>query len=337
MKGDIMSAGEKSISLLDVTHTPGRHCASTALADLVNFRGITWSEARCFGIGCGLGIWYFKGGGKSPERLIHVRSADIEEQFFRRIGQPFRWRRHDDPVESERELIAALDGGDPAIVQSDISHLPYYKTTTHFPGHVIAVWGYHRGEKVFFVTDTEREGLIEVPFEAMRKARYAQMGFFDIKGNMYAPREIIAPDNLPEIMRSSIVDQSRRLLDDSQDYQGIAALRKWRSELGDWRRYKEWQWTARFTYQVIEKRGTGGGGFRLMYADFLDGAARLLPDVKRLGLASLMRAAASAWSDLAMALKEASERPAFDSGEVGVMLGRVMLAESEYHKAAVSF
>lgn len=337
MQGDAASAGKKSIRLLNATHSPGRHCASTALADLTNYRGIGWSEAMCFGIGCGLGIWYFRGGGKSPERLVHVRSADIEGQFFKRIGQDFRWRRYDDPEESEKDLIAALDGGDPAIVQSDIFHLPYYNTTTHFPAHVIAVWGYDLYKKVFFVTDTERDKLIEVPFGAMRKARYVQMGFFDIKGNMYAPREIIAPDNLPEIMSRSIIDQSRRLLDDSQDYQGISALRKWRSELEEWRGFKDRQWTARFTYQVIERRGTGGGGFRLMYADFLDEAAHVLPDVARLGLPSIMRATASAWSDLAMVLKELSEREAFDSGAVGAMLERVMLAESEYHKAAVSF
>ncbi len=337
MQGDASKTWKDAMRLLKVAHTPGRHCASTALADLVNYRGMGWSEAICFGIGCGLGIWYFKGGGKSPERLIHVRSADIEEQFFRRIGQDFRWRRHDDPGESENDLIAALDGGDPAIVQSDIFHLPYYNTTTHFPAHVIAVWGYDLSKGVFFVTDTEREAIIEVPFEAMRKARYVQMGFFDIKGNMYAPREIAVPDDMAGIVRHAVRDQSRRLLDGSQEYQGIAALRKWRSELGEWRNFKDWQWTARFTYQVIEKRGTGGGGFRLMYADFLDEAARMLTDVNRLGLPSLMRAAASAWSDLAMALKEVSERPAFDSGAVGEMLERVLQAESEYHQTAVSF
>lgn len=336
MQGDAPRARQASIRLLKATHTPGRHCASTALADLVNFRGIEWSEARCFGIGCGLGIWYFRGEGKSPERLVHVRSADIEEQFFRRIGQSFRWRRRDDPLESERDLIAALDGGDPAIVQSDICHLPYYNTTTHFPGHVIAVWGYDMEKQVFFVTDTEREKLIEVPFGAMKKARYVQMGFFDIRGNMYAPHGIIAPDNIPEIMRSSIIDQSRRLLDGSQDYQGIAALRKWRSELGGWKGFKDRQWTARFTYQVIERRGTGGGGFRLMYADFLDEAASALPNAARLGLPSLMREAASAWSGLAMALKELSERTDFDPGAAGEALERVMLAESEYHRAAIS-
>ena len=40
------------------THRPGNHCASTALADLINFHDIKWSEAMVFGLGQGLGIWY---------------------------------------------------------------------------------------------------------------------------------------------------------------------------------------------------------------------------------------------------------------------------------------
>ena len=32
---------------------------------------------------------------------------------------------------------------------------------------------------------------------------------------------------------------------------------------------EDWQWCARFGYQVIERRGTGGGNFRLMYSRFL--------------------------------------------------------------------
>jgi hypothetical protein len=48
------------------------------------------------------------------------------------------------------------------------------------------------------------------------------------------------------------------------------ALEKMRNELAMWKDFNDWQWACRFAYQVIEKRGTGGGGFRLMYADFLE-------------------------------------------------------------------
>ena len=34
----------------------------------------------------------------------------------------------------------------------------------------------------------------------------------------------------------------------------------------------DWRWCARFNYQVIERRGTGGANFRRMYARFLEEA-----------------------------------------------------------------
>ncbi|MGC1852481.1 MAG: DUF4872 domain-containing protein, partial [Solirubrobacterales bacterium] len=55
----------------------------------------------------------------------------------------------------------------------------------------------------------------------------------------------------------------------------------------------------RFGYQVIERRGTGGGAFRLMYSRFLEEAGR--PE------AALAADAAAAWTELANAFRAASE------------------------------
>jgi hypothetical protein len=71
----------------------------------------------------------------------------------------------------------------------------------------------------------------------------------------------------------------------------------------------DWQWCARFAYQVIERRGTGGGAFRLMYSRFLEEAGR--------DEAPLAAAAAARWTELAQAFRLASE-----SGEPDEVLWR---------------
>jgi hypothetical protein len=328
--------GRVRMVLIPVRHHPGRHCASTGIRDLVNFHRISWSEAMCFGIGAGLGIWYLDLAGTSLSRLIHVRSADIEEQFFRRIGYPFSWEVYEDPAQSEHALCACLDRGLPAIIRTDIYYLPYYNSSTHFPGHVITVWGYDSTEEHFLVTDTEREDLIEVPFENMRRARYNTGGFFEIKGNMFSPETIAEPEDLSAVISRAIAFNSRVILNETHDFQGIAGLKKWQQEIMNWGDLADWQWTARFTYQVIERRGTGGGGFRLMYADFLREATDYVPSVASLGLAEQMVEVGRAWHDLAMALKGASEAKRPDFSDVAQRLRIVTRKESAYHADAVT-
>jgi hypothetical protein len=321
--------------MLAVRHTPGRHCGSTGIRDLVNFHGLDYDEPLCFGIGAGMGLWYLKGGRLPATRMIHVRSLDLENQFFSRIGVPFAWQHYADGDESEAALRACLDRGLPAIIQTDIFHLPYYQSKTHFPGHLITVWGYDDRRRVFFVTDTERPAVQEVPFGPMKEARFSGGGLFDMRGNLFAPESILPPAGLPEVIRRAIAYNSRVLLDDGSEMQGLRALAAWQEELDRWAGFDDWQWTARLAYQIIEKRGTGGGGFRLMYRDFLVTARRLLPDVVSADLVDRMEQTAVAWTALAEALKAASEKESPDFSDVGNRLRQVRECETAYHEAAV--
>ena len=85
-----------------------------------------------------------------------------------------------------------------------------------------------------------------------------------------------------------------------REFSGLDAVRRLAEEAGGWPEAAEdWQWCARFGYQVIERRGTGGGAFRLMYSRFLEEAGR--PE------APLAAEAAARWTELAGAFHAASE------------------------------
>lgn len=324
------------MKMLPAVHEPGRHCASTGMSDLVRFHGVQLSEAMCFGIGAGLGIWYLGMPGLPVSRLIHVRSSDIEDQFFTRMGLRFLWEQFEDPSLSEQALIDTIDRGLPALIRTDIYYLPYYASKTHFPGHVIVVWGYDEARGVFFVTDTGRSEVMEVPFPAMREARHQSGAFLEMQGNLFAPEEIARPDGLAEVVRKAIVHNSTVILDDSQAYQGIRGLDTWLGELSSWGDLPDWQWVCRFTYQVIDRRGTGGGGFRLMYADFLEESSQLIPEVEHGRLPEKMLELGRAWQDLAGALKDASEKDEPEFGRVGSSLRTVRDLEEAFHRDAVT-
>lgn len=320
--------------MLSVTHQPGRHCGSTGIQSLLAFHGICLSEAMCFGLGSGLGLWYLADPDLPASRMVHVRSADLEAQFFTRMLGAFSWEQFDDPQESRQALCARLDQGRAAIILTDIFHLPYYNSSTHFPGHLITVWGYDPRQKVFFVTDTERKTIQSVSFDSMDKARFSGGGIFHLRGNMFAPKSLSFPQDLEPVIRQAITANSRTLLDDGLPIQGIRALETWQNELEGWQQFEDRQWVSRLAYQVIEKRGTGGGGFRLMYAEFLQEAAEIVPEINALNLPSLMTDCAMAWTNLATHLKLASENDEPDFTNVAKLIGRVKKAELVYFQTA---
>jgi hypothetical protein len=108
------------------------------------------------------------------------------------------------------------------------------------------------------------------------------------------------------------------------EYAGLPAVGRLAAEAGSWPDdLEDWQWCARFAYQVIERRGTGGGNFRLMYSRFLTEAGF---DAQ----APLAATAAEAWTELAGAFFAASEveRPDPQLWEaIDVAAGRCLEAE----------
>ncbi len=289
----------------------------------------------CFGIGEGLGLWYVEMPNMNPSRMVHVRSAEFENVFFSNIQQDFKWETHEDPLEGEKNLISKIDEGIPAIIHTDIYHLPYYNTKTHFPGHVITVWGYDKENETFIVTDTEREEHLSVPMKKLRDARYCDDVFFKSKGNLFAPESIDLPEDMKTVIKKAILSNSKFLASDEISYSGKPAIKKWEDEILAWAEFKNWQWTVRFCYQNIEKRGTGGGGFRKLYSEFLKESSDLIDEIKMNGLDQRMKEVADSWTSLAYSLKDVSEMKSPDFNDSLTHLKNLKNLEMSYHKDVV--
>jgi len=323
------------MTLIKNTHVAGVHCSSTAVADLVRFHGFGWSEDFCFGIGGGLGITYMKTPQASPTRLLHARSLGYEQRFFNAIGvADFSWLTATTAEKSEQQLITALDENCPALILTDIYYLHYFNSSSHFPGHGVMVWGYNKNERTFQVTDTERKNVETVPFEKMKKARVSRQAPFICDGDFYAPKHLNKPTDLKNLCRNAIKENATRLLHSTDPTSGFFALQTLIDDLNEWEHSTDWQWNCRFAYQIIEKRGSGGSGFRKMYARFLNEASHYLESVKLLNLEDKMYKSAQSWFELSNAFKQTSEldKPNFNLIKEAIM--QVIKDETHYCEAA---
>ncbi|HEV2727566.1 MAG TPA: BtrH N-terminal domain-containing protein, partial [Solirubrobacterales bacterium] len=79
-------------SVRGYTHTPGHHCGSTALRNLLAFHGVEISEEMAFGLGAGAGFYYLALEDGSPSRWFNGRTARLEESFRELTGAALELR-----------------------------------------------------------------------------------------------------------------------------------------------------------------------------------------------------------------------------------------------------
>jgi hypothetical protein len=96
-------------------HQPGFHCASSAIRNVLAFRGIQVSEPTVIGLGRGPGFFY-QISNHRPSRLVHVRHLTLEDNFFRTVGLTFQWRETEDAAEATRLAKESLDRGLPVLI-----------------------------------------------------------------------------------------------------------------------------------------------------------------------------------------------------------------------------
>src|SRR5512146_1173218 len=117
-------------------HTPGVHCGSTALSDLLRCIGLDYSEALCFGLGSGLGFFYYQNPfGISPTRLFHGRTLTLERDACVHLALDFAEGTDDDAEHAWQVAKEWVDRDVPVLLGVELSQLPYWHARTPFPGH----------------------------------------------------------------------------------------------------------------------------------------------------------------------------------------------------------
>jgi len=307
----------------DYVHTPGHHCGSTALRNLLNFHGVEISEEMAFGLGAGACFYYVTIEDTSPSRWFNGRTARLEETFAELTGAALQLRTFQpgdgDAWEAAR---AAVDADKPVLLLTDLYYLDHYGNSAHFPGHAVVLAGYD--DELAYLSDTGFEELQQTRLVNLDRARHSDHPAYPLAGHMFTVSGELASEWLHGAVPGAIERAARAMVEpEFPGFSGLDAVRRLAEEAGSWPEVADdWQWCARFGYQVIERRGTGGGAFRLMYSRFLTEAGR--------AEAPLAEEAAARWTDLSTALHAASERD--DPGpsewrQVGAAARRVAEAE----------
>ena len=291
-------------------HTRGNHCGSTALRDLLHCANLDLSEAMCFGVGSGLGFHYFR---NIPDtgisHFFHGRTGPLERDLCRHLALDFADGLDDDPDHAWHTARAFVDADVPVLLNVELSRLPYYNSRTPFPGHRIVLAGCDDARAIALLADNAFEDLQEISFDALRDARYAPVAssLFPLRNYSLVVKSSRDHTPLADAIRMALRENARGMLDEHEPHAGIRGMKTLADDFVNWGDSPDWQFCARFGYQIIERRGTGGGAFRKMYADYLRQAEEIAPDLRAAQLPDAMVDIADTWTAFALLLKRISD------------------------------
>ncbi len=268
--------------MIDFQHRQSAHCESGVVSNLLNFQGIDCSEALAFGIGEGIFFGYlpFIKIDDLPLTTYRVAVGRILAQSCKRLGVKVKRQKFRCPVKATEALDRNLDNGIPTGCQTGAYWLPYFPPAFrfHFNMHNLVVIG-RRGD-TYFISDPVFNEVVECSKKDLIKARFSK-GALAPSGNMYHIEGVLANQDKSKAIQSGLKATVNTMLRNPIPILGVKGMRFLANRIEKWPQKLGAEKAKLYLGQLIrmqEEIGTGGGGFRFMYAAFLQEAAKELQD-----------------------------------------------------------
>lgn len=313
-------------------HSPGVHCGSTAMHDMLYNLGIDLSEAMCFGLGSGLGFTYLRDPQDNPpSHIFYGRTINLERDLCVHLTLDFEEGIDDDSDQAWQVAKNWVERNMSVLLHVELSGLPYYRTRTRFPGHRVVLAGYDDARQIALLADTHFPELQSISFDALRAARVTNVPPILLRNDWLVVKSTRPPAPLGDAIIRALRANALGMVIDRAPHTGVMGMETLAEDFQNWNKSADWEFCARFGYQNIDVRGTGGGFFRKMYAQFLR-QAEAPSEIVRVGkFADQMTAIANEWSQFGGLLKRiADEKNAALFTEASNAVRRLAMREENF-------
>jgi hypothetical protein len=266
---------------IDFKHQQAAHCENGVTSNLLHHHEIKLSEPMVFGIGSGLFFSYMPFFKLNDLPVVSFRPwpGKIFNRATKRLGLKIQRLKFKDQAESMEALDRNLEQGIPTGCLVGVFHLTYLPQAYrfHFNAHNIVVVGRENGE--YLVSDPIMPDIERLSHHDLQRVRFAKGTIFTPQGRMYYITGISSLNNLKEAIVKGIKQVCQDMLGIPVPLFGVKGIRflarqmrNWPKKLGD----KKASLYMGQVVRMLEEIGTGGAGFRFIYAAFLQEAAHEL-------------------------------------------------------------
>lgn len=315
-------------------HLHAGHCESGVTAALLRHQGLPLSEPMLFGIGSGVFFAHFSFSRVMGQPLTTFRSfpGAIFKKACKRLGVGVHRATFRSREKGMDALDALLDRGTPVGLQVNIYWLPYIPKPmrVHFNGHNLIVLE-KRGD-TYRISDPVMEEIHDCPAAALRRARFSGTNAVLGHGLLYHPMTSGSEPDVRRAVRVGLAEACHRMRRiPLLPWFGVRGVRHLAAQLEDWptRLGEEGarEWLAGLV-RMQEEIGTGGAGFRYIFAAFLAEAGEELGWSALRAMSEQATAVGDEWRTFALhASRRARGKPDRDWTELAEMLMELSAAE----------
>ncbi|HWK56921.1 MAG TPA: BtrH N-terminal domain-containing protein [Parapedobacter sp.] len=284
-------------------HRQSAHCENGVISNLLNHQGITLSEPMVFGIGSGLFFVYlpFIKVNFAPGFSYRPMPGSIFRKLARRLGIKVIHQRFSSPEKAQAVLDEKLAQGIPVGLQVGVYNLTYFpdEYRFHFNAHNLVVYG--KEADGYLISDPVMDYTTKLTETELQRVRFAK-GALPPKGHLYYLERLPERLDLENAVRKGIRQTCNDMLA-PVPIVGVRAMKWVARNIRKWPQTIGVKKTNHYLGQLVrmqEEIGTGGGGFRFIYAAFLQEASALLNNDALAKRSEEMTAIGDAWRDFAL-------------------------------------
>ncbi|MCM0665367.1 BtrH N-terminal domain-containing protein [Flavobacterium tyrosinilyticum] len=288
---------------LTFTHHQSAHCENGVASNLLKNSGLNISEPMVFGIGSGLFFVYlpFIKVNHAPAISYRTLPGQIFNKVATRLNLKIKRQKFSSISSANKALDENLKNNIPTGLQVGVYNLSYFpdEYRFHFNAHNLVVYG--KTETEYLVSDPVMETVTTLTYEDMNKVRFAK-GAFAPRGQMYYPIQIPKEVDLKSAIIKGIKNTCRDMLA-PMPIVGIRGIKMVSRQIRKWPKKHGVRKANHYLAQMVrmqEEIGTGGGGFRFIYAAFLQEASVILANEELKELSKEMTQIGDSWRDFAV-------------------------------------
>lgn len=322
-------------------HTHHAHCESGVMSSMLRHHGVDLSEPMVFGLSNALTFAYlpFVQIGGMPMIAYRSMPKSIIKNLQKSLKIKMRLETFSDVNRGEDRLDELLADGKIVGAQTSVYWLPYFpeEMRFHFNAHNLLIYGKEGLD--YLISDPVFEKSVKCDKASLSKARFIK-GLMAPKGLLYYPISIPEKMDLDQSIRKNIKKTAKTMLNTPVPIAGLNGMRALSRSILKLEQ-KDTRYARLFLGHIVrmqEEIGTGGAGFRFIYASFLQEAGEMFDDKVLDEASKLMLNVGDEWRAFALMIAKSirsKDRP--DLRSISDKLMAISEQESDVYRKMLEF